>query len=89
MEATRVALKRKTGIEPGKAKLVETRADVYRAWQTVGDILDRQRQPELAKRARHFMHQMSSPMNEKEQIAAQLVRHARELQIGNRRPPVR
>lgn len=76
-------------IEPGKAKLVETRADVYRAWQTIGDILVRQRQPELAKQVMRFVHQMPSPMTEKEQIAAQLVRRERELQIGGRRPPVR
>jgi type IV secretory pathway VirD2 relaxase len=76
-------------IELGKAKLVETRADVHRAWQTVGDILVRQRQPELAKQVMQFMHQMPSPMTEREQIAAQLVRLERELQIGGRRPPVR
>jgi len=76
-------------IEAGKAKLLETRADVYRAWQTVGDILVRQQQAELAKQVIQFMHQMPSPMTENEKIAAQLVRLERELLIGGRRPPVR
>jgi hypothetical protein len=76
-------------IEPGKAKLMETRADVYRAWQTVGDILVRQRQPELAKQVIQFMYRMPSPVSDKEQIAAQVVRLDRQAQIGDRRPPVR
>jgi Relaxase/Mobilisation nuclease domain len=78
-----------TRIEPGKAKLVESRAAVYRAWQTVGDILVRQRQPELAKQVIQFLHRMSAPMTEKEQLAEQLVRLGREWHTDDRRPPVR
>jgi hypothetical protein len=38
----------KLRMEPSKADWVATRDDVRRAWSTIGDILIRRRQPELA-----------------------------------------
>lgn len=79
----------KLRIEPGRASLVATRNEVQRAWLAVGDILIRQRQPELASQVRRFLDELRPPRTEKEQIAAQLFRLERDLQISDRRPPVR
>jgi Relaxase/Mobilisation nuclease domain len=65
-------------IESGKASLVGTRNEVRRAWLAVGDILIRQRQPELAVHVRRFADQMAPPLTEKEWIAARMAERARE-----------
>jgi hypothetical protein len=65
-------------IEPGKASLVATRNEVRRAWLVVGDILIRERQPELATHVRRFADQMAAPRTEKEWLAARLVARARD-----------
>ena len=65
-------------IEPGKANLVDTRNEVRRAWLAVGDILIRQRQPELAASVRRFSDEMPPPQTEKEHLAAGLVARTRE-----------
>jgi relaxase-like protein len=70
--------KGKLRIEPGKASLVNTRNEVRRAWLAVGDILIRQRQPELAAHVRRFSDEMSPPQTEKERLAAGLVARTRE-----------
>ena len=59
-------------IEPGKARLLNTRDEVLRAWRMVSDILIRERQPELAVQVRQIVEQMSPPHTEKEHIAARL-----------------
>jgi hypothetical protein len=64
--------KGKLQIEPGKASLVGTRNEVQRAWLSVGDILIRQQQPELAAHVRGFSDEMPPPLTEKEWIAARL-----------------
>jgi hypothetical protein len=76
-------------IEQGKAALLATRDEVERWWYAVGEILVREGHVELAATVSRFVEQMPQPRTEKEQIAAQLVRLERELQIGDRRPPVR
>jgi hypothetical protein len=64
--------KGKLQFEPGKANLVSTRNEVRRAWIAIGDILIRQRQPELAANVRRFSDQMPPPLTEKEWAAAKL-----------------
>ena len=66
-------------IEPGKASLINTRNEVRRAWLAVGDILIRQRQPELAAHVRRFSDVMPPPQTDKELIAARLTARTREL----------
>lgn len=66
-------------LDPGKARLMETRNNVRRAWCVVSEILIRDRQPDLAAQVRRFAEQMPSPMTEREWIAHKLVegtRHA-------------
>jgi hypothetical protein len=65
-------------VEPGKASLVNTRNEVRRAWLAVGDILIRERQPELAALVKRFSAEMPPPQTEKERTAEQLIRNARE-----------
>jgi hypothetical protein len=60
-------------VEPGKASLVNTRNEVRRAWLAVGDILIRERQPELAAHIKRFADQMTSPLTGKEYVAQQLL----------------
>jgi len=70
--------KGKLKIEPGKARLVGTRNEVRRAWLAVGDILIRERQPELAAHVRRYADQMAPPLTEKEWMATRLVESARD-----------
>jgi type IV secretory pathway VirD2 relaxase len=65
-------------IESGKASLVATRDEVRRAWRTVGDILIRQRQPELAAQVRRFSDAMPPPQTEKEWLAGRLAARTRD-----------
>lgn len=69
---------RKLRIEPGKASLVGTRNEVQRAWLAVGDILIRDRQPELAAHVRRFSDVMLPPKTEKEWIAEKMAASARD-----------
>jgi hypothetical protein len=62
----------KLRVERAKANLVATRKEVLRAWLTVGDILIRERQPELAAHVRRFANQMAPTLTEKERLAADL-----------------
>jgi type IV secretory pathway VirD2 relaxase len=73
--------KGKLRIEPGKVSLVSTRNEVQRAWLAVGDILIRERQPELAAHVRRFSEQMPPPTTEKELIAARLTEPARASRV--------
>jgi hypothetical protein len=70
--------KGKLQIEPGKASLVSTREEVQRAWLTVGDILIRERQPELAAHVRRFSEEMPPAQTEKEWLAANWVTRTRD-----------
>jgi type IV secretory pathway VirD2 relaxase len=64
-------------IEPGKVSLVTTRNEVRRAWLTVGDILIRERQPELAAHVIRFAAQLAPPLTEKEWVATRIREGAR------------
>jgi hypothetical protein len=75
---TQELAKGKLEVEPGKASLVWTRNEVRRAWLAVGDILIRERQPELAAHIRQFSEEMAPPRTEKEWLASSLVARARE-----------
>jgi hypothetical protein len=57
-------------IEPGKAKLVQTREDIELGWLAVSEILARQGQADLAAHARRFVGEMAPARTEKEQIEA-------------------
>ena len=80
--------KGKLRIEPGKASLVETRNEVRLAWLVVGNILIRERQPELAAHVMRFSDQMAPPLTEKEWIAEQLSGRLADRKV-QREPPVR
>ncbi len=68
----------KLRIEPGKAALMKTHGEVRRRWLEVGDILIRQRQPELAALVKRFSDEIPPPLTEKERLAAGLVARTRE-----------
>jgi hypothetical protein len=70
--------KGKLQVEPGKASILGTRNEVRRAWLAVGDILIRERQPELAAHIRRFLDEMAPPQTEKEWLASRFVARARE-----------
>jgi hypothetical protein len=65
-------------VEPGKMRLVETRREVVRAWMAANESLLSQGQSELAARVRKFATEMPPAMTEKERIAADLLKRARE-----------
>jgi hypothetical protein len=64
-------------VEPGKAKLVETRNNVRQAWWAVSDILIQEKQPDLAAQVRRFADQMPAVMTDKEYLAARLLEQQR------------
>jgi type IV secretory pathway VirD2 relaxase len=68
----------KLRVEPGKAALIKTHGEVRRRWLEVGDILIRQRQPELAAHVKRFSDEIPPPLTEKERLAAGLVARTRE-----------
>jgi hypothetical protein len=65
-------------VERQKAGIIHTRDEVRRAWQTVSDILVRQKHIDLAKHVRQFADQMPPVMTDKEYIAARLREQHRE-----------
>jgi len=63
--------------EPGKAKLLQTRAQVEGGWRAVGDMLSTAGRLELAAEIRQFVTNMPSVRTEKEILAAALLERAR------------
>jgi hypothetical protein len=66
-------------VERGKAKLVDTRKEVRRAWQAVSGILTLEGQSELAMQVQQFADRMPPPMTDREWLAAKLVDRTRDL----------
>lgn len=63
--------------EPGKFKLMETRKEVRQAWQTIGDTLIREGQPDLAAQVSRFIDHLPAPITEREWWATRLLEHTR------------
>jgi hypothetical protein len=55
-------------LEPGMARLLQTRQEVLRGWRALGDELVMQNQIELAQAIRRFAAQMPPAQTEKEWI---------------------
>jgi hypothetical protein len=66
-------------VEPGegKDKVLKTRRDVERGWESVSELLRRDGDVELANRVRQFAREMPPPYVEREWIVAELVRRTR------------
>ncbi len=73
--------------EKGKAKMLDTRREVRRAWQDVSDILVREGHSDLSAEVRKLADGMRPPMTDREWIAAGLIERAREPR--NREGPSR
>ena len=65
-------------VEPGKAKLIETRAAVERGWRAASDRLLGLGRMELAAEVRRFVNQLSPTRTDKELIATAIHQHNRE-----------
>jgi hypothetical protein len=70
-----------TQVESGKAKVVETRNTVRRAWWTVSEILIRDNQPVLAAEVTRFAEQMPLPMTERERLTGTLIKGTRPPRV--------
>jgi hypothetical protein len=70
--------------EPGNSKILDTRNAIERGWQSVSDLLASAGESALAVDVRRFAKAMPLPLTEKEQIAVELIRRAREPQIKER-----
>jgi predicted transcriptional regulator len=64
-------------VEPGKARLLETREDVERGWHGVSETLVRDGRTDLAARVREFAERMPPPATEKELLAVRLTARTR------------
>jgi predicted transcriptional regulator len=67
-------------VEPGKARLLETRRNVERAWHSASNTLLGEGLPELARRVRQFVDGFRPPRTEREEVAT-------TLRNGDHRPP--
>lgn len=65
--------------EPGKSRLLATRREVVRGWNTVADNLVIQGDVELALAVRRFVARMPPPRTEKEALARQLSEQSKAL----------
>jgi Relaxase/Mobilisation nuclease domain len=59
-------------VEPGGARLRQTREEVMRGWRAVRDILVREDQTGLAEEVAHFVSQMPAPRTDKERLAYEI-----------------
>ena len=64
-------------VEPGKAKLVDTRKQIDRGWRATSEMLRTQGHSELAARVEGFLAQMLPPRTERELIAQDLQKFSR------------
>jgi hypothetical protein len=69
LDATQDIQKGYVSLEPGKAKLVATRREVANGWRSVGELLAKEGQTELARQVRRFLDRMPPPQTERETIA--------------------
>jgi hypothetical protein len=73
-------------IEQGKARLLETRKEVERGWFAVGDILMAEGRRKLANEAWRFAAEMPPAKTERELIAEDLRRRARDPRMRDGPP---
>jgi hypothetical protein len=71
-------------VDPGKTKLLDTRAQVKRDWRVVSDLLEHHGKHELACEVRHFVDRMRPPQTEQERISEQLQKHQRSEHVGEK-----
>ena len=79
-DAMSCVVERRIPIEAGKAKLVDTRRSVERAWHTVAHSLERQGQRQLAESVIGFVDTMRPPRTERELVIEQLIERAKARQ---------
>jgi hypothetical protein len=77
----RELLKGDLRIEPGKARLSETRKEVQRGWFAVSDILAAEGRVEFAHRVWRFAAEMPPPKTEREVIAEDLRGRVRDARM--------
>lgn len=68
-------------VEPGKAKLLETRRVVERGWSAVQDALIREGHSALAGQVKLFVSRMPAPQTDKEWIAAKFMEVTRKPKV--------
>jgi hypothetical protein len=68
--------------EPGRAKIVETRRVVEVGWQSVSELLSRQKNSALAADVARFVERMRPAATEREFITAELLRKSRNPDRG-------
>jgi hypothetical protein len=69
-------------VEPGKAKLMETRKNIEYGWRAVRKALIAQGQPDLAAHIHRFLAQMPEPRTDKELLAEELQSQIREHNVA-------
>jgi hypothetical protein len=77
-------LKGNLRIEPGKARLLETRREVEQGWLAVSEILAAEGRKGLAERTAQFVEQFPPPITERERIAKMLPARARDTRFQDR-----
>ena len=70
-------------VEPGKAKLMETRKQVERGWRSIASQLARDGHQALADGVSRFVERMSPPKTERERIAVDLLQRSRTTAVND------
>jgi hypothetical protein len=73
-------------VEPGKAKLVETRKAIEHGWCATGDILAALGHRVLASQVQRFAGEMPAPWTDREQMAREIQRHRSLPRAQEQRP---
>jgi hypothetical protein len=76
-------------VEPGKARLIETRRSVVRGWLAVREVLRGDGREALAGEIERFLKGMPPPRTEREWWTEWLIEHARAAHRETRPPPSR
>ena len=78
-----------TQVEPGKARLVNTRRDVIQGWLGLSECLRVNGRDGLAHEVQRFLKGMSPPRTERESISHSLMQFGRKNSARTREPPTR
>lgn len=76
-EAMTCLAQRRLPVEPGKARMIETRRNVEQGWRAVAELLHRQGERHLAESVSHFVEAMRLPLTEREAMVEQLLEHTK------------
>jgi len=81
-EATAYLAQRRLPVEPGKARMIETRRNVEQGWRAVARLLEDQSERPLAEKVSSFVEAMGLPLTEMEAMVERLLERTKARERG-------